>query len=100
VLIAGGGPVGSLSALLLARRGIPVTVLEAEAGVVMDYRASTIHPPTLELLEDCGATRFMLDNGLICPVWQVRDRHAGTVAEFDLSALKDGSSPRRRCSIP
>lgn len=89
VLIAGGGPVGSLAALLLARRGIPVTVLEAEAGVVMDYRASTIHPPTLELLEDCGATRFMLDNGLICPVWQVRDRHAGTVAEFDLSALKD-----------
>ncbi len=51
VLVTGGGPVGSLTAFLLARKGIPVTVFEAESGLVIDYRASTIHPPTLDLLQ-------------------------------------------------
>jgi len=55
VIVAGGGPVGSLAALLLARAGVPVTLLEREAGVQLDYRASTFHPPTLDLLEECGA---------------------------------------------
>jgi hypothetical protein len=40
--------VGALSALLLGRAGIPVTLVEREAGVQLDYRASTFHPPTLE----------------------------------------------------
>jgi 3-(3-hydroxy-phenyl)propionate hydroxylase len=89
VLVAGGGPVGSLSAYLLARAGIPVTLIERETGVVMDYRASTIHPPTLDLLEECGATEMMLAKGLIAPLWQFRDREAGKVAEFDLGLLKN-----------
>jgi 3-(3-hydroxy-phenyl)propionate hydroxylase len=89
VLVAGGGPVGSLSAYLLARTGIPVTLIEREAGVVLDYRASTIHPPTLDLLEECGAAQMLVDRGLIAPLWQFRDREIGKVAEFDLSLLKN-----------
>ena len=89
VLIAGGGPVGSMAAYLLAREGIPVTVFEKEEGVVIDYRASTIHPPTLDLLEACGASQAMIDMGLVCPTWQFRDRQAGKIAEFDLSVLKN-----------
>jgi 3-(3-hydroxy-phenyl)propionate hydroxylase len=89
VLVAGGGPVGSLTAYLLARAGIPVTVIEREAGVVIDYRASTFHPPTIDLLEECGAAEMLVSRGLIAPLWQFRDRQAGKVAEFDLALLKN-----------
>ncbi len=96
ILIAGGGPVGACAAYLLARRGIPVTLVEEERGAVFDYRASTFHPPTLDLLEACGATEALLGMGLICPVWQFRDRREGAVAEFDLSLLdRDTRHPYR-----
>jgi 3-(3-hydroxy-phenyl)propionate hydroxylase len=88
VIVAGGGPVGALAALLLARAGIPVTVLEREAGVRPDYRASTFHPPTLDLLEECGAEGALLRMGLVAPVSQFRDRRRGRIAEFDFAALK------------
>jgi 2-polyprenyl-6-methoxyphenol hydroxylase-like FAD-dependent oxidoreductase len=89
VLIAGGGPVGSTVAWLLARRGVPVALIERERGMVEDYRASTFHPPTLDLLEDSGVTGALLDMGLIAPTVQIRDRRAGKVAEFDLSVLRN-----------
>src|ERR1700719_2749707 len=89
VLIAGGGPVGSTAALLLARAGVPVTLIEREPGMVLDYRASTFHPPTLDLLEDSGISAALLAMGLIAPTVQMRDRRAGKVAEFDLSLLRN-----------
>jgi 3-(3-hydroxy-phenyl)propionate hydroxylase len=89
VIVAGGGPVGSLAALLLARAGVPVTVLERENGVQLDYRASTFHPPTLDLLEECGAEAALLRMGLKCATSQFRDREQGKVAEFDLGILKN-----------
>jgi 3-(3-hydroxy-phenyl)propionate hydroxylase len=87
VIVIGAGPVGALSAYLLARRGISVTLLEREAERVIDYRASTFHPPTLDLLEECGATAALLAMGLKAPVMQYRDRTLGKVAEIDFSVL-------------
>lgn len=89
VVIIGAGPVGSVAALILAREGIPVTVLEREPAPIIDYRASTFHPPTLDLLEDCGATEALVAMGLKAPTMQYRDRRRGRIAEFDFSRLRD-----------
>jgi len=88
IIIVGGGPVGSIAALTLAQAGIPVTVLEREAEIVADYRASTFHPPTLDLLEASGATEALIGMGLIAPTMQYRDRRRGKIAEFDFSLLR------------
>ena len=61
VLIAGAGPVGCTAALYLAQRGVKVTLLEACETLPLDLRASTFHPPTLEMLDDLG----VLDGRLV-----------------------------------
>ena len=59
VIIAGAGPVGLITALILARNDVPVLVLEAEPGLTHDLRAGTFHPPTQELMEPLGITARM-----------------------------------------
>jgi 2-polyprenyl-6-methoxyphenol hydroxylase-like FAD-dependent oxidoreductase len=54
VLVAGAGPVGLTAALALARRGVPVTVLEAGPAPAAESRASTFHPPSLEMPDGLG----------------------------------------------
>jgi NADPH-dependent 2,4-dienoyl-CoA reductase/sulfur reductase-like enzyme len=50
--IVGGGPGGLMLALLLARRGVPVTLLEAQATFDRDFRGDTVHPAILEILDE------------------------------------------------
>lgn len=89
VLIAGAGPTGVVAARYLAGEGIPVTLIEASEELQKDLRASTFHPPTLEMLDKFGAAKHCIDEGLICPLWQFRDRKQGPVATFDLGLLSD-----------
>ncbi len=89
VLIVGAGPVGLVAAASLLSEGIPVTLLEATADLAADLRASTFHPPTLDILERLGLADKLIEQGLICPYWQFRDRKKGVVATFDLGLLKD-----------
>ena len=89
VLIAGAGPVGCSAALYLAQRGIPVTLIEAGAVLPEDLRASTFHPPTLDMLDDLGVINQLLEDGIVCPEWQYRDTREGVVANWDLGVLKN-----------
>ncbi|HEY2703284.1 MAG TPA: FAD-dependent oxidoreductase [Candidatus Dormibacteraeota bacterium] len=60
VAVAGGGPAGILLGLLLARRGVRVVVLEKHADFLRDFRGDTIHPSTLEVMDDLGLTDRLL----------------------------------------
>jgi 2-polyprenyl-6-methoxyphenol hydroxylase-like FAD-dependent oxidoreductase len=53
-LVAGGGPAGIVLGLLLARAGIEVTVLEKHGDFLRDFRGDTVHPSTLDLLDELG----------------------------------------------
>ena len=89
VLIAGAGPVGVISALLLVKQGIPVTVFEAEADLTIDLRAGSFHPPSMEIMAPVGLTQKMHEVGIEVPLWQFRDLHDGIVSEIDLNLLKN-----------
>jgi 2-polyprenyl-6-methoxyphenol hydroxylase-like FAD-dependent oxidoreductase len=88
VLVSGGGPVGLMVAVLLTRSGFSVRVVEAETSLSQDLRASTFHPPTLDLLDGIGIGQTFVAKGLICPHWQIRMHPTGERAVFDMSVLQ------------
>jgi 2-polyprenyl-6-methoxyphenol hydroxylase-like FAD-dependent oxidoreductase len=61
--IAGGGPAGMMLGLLLARAGIDTIVCEKHDDFLRDFRGDTIHPSTLEAMNDLG----LLDDLLRLP---------------------------------
>ena len=66
--IAGGGPAGMMLGFLLARAGVDVVVLEKHADFLRDFRGDTIHPSTLEVIQELG----LLDQLLTLPHEKVR----------------------------
>ncbi len=61
--IVGGGPAGVMAGLLFARAGCQVRVLEKHADFLRDFRGDTVHPSTMEILDQLG----MLDRFLARP---------------------------------
>ncbi len=90
ILIAGGGPVGIITALALAQRGVAVKVFEAADTVNDAPRASTLHPATLEMIAAVGMLDEVVAQGLVAPTFQFWDRPTRrVVAEFDHGILKN-----------
>ncbi|MDO7843403.1 FAD-dependent oxidoreductase [Sphingomonas immobilis] len=89
VLVVGLGPVGATTALYLARHGITVAGIEALPAPASDLRASTVHAPTIEMLDALGAANVVLNYGLRAPEYQFRDRQSGETFSFDMSELAD-----------
>jgi 2-polyprenyl-6-methoxyphenol hydroxylase-like FAD-dependent oxidoreductase len=52
--VVGGGPAGMMLGYLLARAGVRAVVLEKHADFLRDFRGDTVHPSTLQLMEELG----------------------------------------------
>ena len=89
VLIAGAGSVGLVAAAQLVKNGVPVTVLEAGGELASESRASTFHPPTLDMLDSLGVARGLIAEGLTAPKLQYRSKKDGVIAQFDFGDIAD-----------
>ena len=59
--VVGGGPAGMMLGYLLARKGVQVVVLEKHQDFIRDFRGDTVHPSTLEVLNELGLLEKFLD---------------------------------------
>lgn len=89
ILVVGAGPVGVIAAYRLAQAGLEVALLEADAFPREDMRASTLHPPTLAMLNELGVLDPLDAQGLRAPVYHYRNRRTGKVLSFDMGEISD-----------
>ena len=92
VAIVGAGPVGLCAALKLEALGVRCVLLERSEQPPDDLRASTFHPPTLDMLDTLRLAPAMVAGGLEVPHWQVRMHATNECARFDLSVLGDDTA--------
>lgn len=64
VLVAGAGPVGQFAALCLARRGVPVQIIDDEWRPAGHSYALALHPASLELLDELGLRDPLLEHAV------------------------------------
>ncbi|ODP36513.1 FAD-dependent oxidoreductase [Sphingomonas turrisvirgatae] len=89
VIIVGAGPVGSVLALALRQRDVPVILLDQLAAPEHDCRAASCHPPTIAMLDQLGLLEEGLAQGLVSPVFHYLDRVTGElVGRFALPEMQ------------
>ncbi|MER7460492.1 FAD-dependent oxidoreductase [Micromonospora sp. NPDC126480] len=74
VLVVGAGPTGLTAALTLARRGVPVTLVDRLPRPPITSRAAVVHAYTLEELDRIGAGGPLVARGVRAPEFTVQDR--------------------------
>jgi 3-(3-hydroxy-phenyl)propionate hydroxylase/6-hydroxy-3-succinoylpyridine 3-monooxygenase len=88
VIVAGGGPVGLVTALGLAQAGVSVTVLEAEPAIVASPRAVVYHWAVLDGLERLGLLDEAARAGLVRQEYAYRVYRTGEQIRFSLGVLE------------
>jgi 3-(3-hydroxy-phenyl)propionate hydroxylase len=73
----------------LVRQKIPVLVLEKNDALGNESRASTFHPPTLDMLDDLGFAGALIAQGLKAPTVQYSSSEDGMLGTFDFAAISD-----------
>src|SRR3954453_15950034 len=58
--IVGGGPAGMMLGYLLGRAGVETLVLEKHADFFRDFRGDTVHPSTLQVMDELGLIEGLL----------------------------------------
>jgi 3-(3-hydroxy-phenyl)propionate hydroxylase len=86
IIIAGGGPVGLIAGLMLGRAGIDVTLCDMGDILYQHPRAATIHPATLDILDDLGVYERIEPLGIVCPIVNYYDQQE-LLASFDHGIL-------------
>jgi 2-polyprenyl-6-methoxyphenol hydroxylase-like FAD-dependent oxidoreductase len=86
VLVIGAGPVGLLTAVLLAEAGVGVNIIDLEARTTARSYACALYPRTLKLLEETGLVAGILDRGRQIPTVAFYDGESRR-AEVRLSEL-------------
>ena len=86
IIVAGGGPVGLIVGLILGRAGVDVTVFDKGDIVHQEPRAATIHPATLDMLDDLGVYERIEPLGLVCPIVNYYDQQ-DLLGSFDHGIL-------------
>lgn len=93
VIVAGGGPVGMVTALALAQRDFNVTVVEAAQEVDTNPRAATTHSSTLEMIASLGVIDEFIAAGLTARYFDFWDREQSRmIARFDHDLLRNDTS--------
>ena len=86
--IVGGGPGGAMLALLLARRGVRITLLEMHRDFDREFRGDTVHPSTLEILDQLGLSERLHQLRHATVVGPTIQTATGAFTPLDLKRLK------------
>ena len=91
VLIVGAGPAGLAGALFLARKGVPVRIVDAAARPAGTSKALGVNPRTLDLLDDSGVTaRILTEAQALRTLFLHHNGRPLTTLTPDWKALKAG----------
>ena len=93
VVVAGAGPVGLVTALKIARAGIPVLVLDCEPDIIRWPRAIVYHAPTVEMLDRLGLLDELKIAGILKQDYQFRTVDGDILAAPHMSVLTPQDTP-------